>query len=258
MATAVAAPVDAAPGAQLKRLSFVPEVAEKGVHMASAAYATTKAHLPEAVKPKVAQLEERVSSLSAPYVARAQDTSSDLLRAVDSKVREGAGAGPGGWQQGAWGSVGLCRGLAGAARCCIPPRRLPGSALRQLPAYRLTSCSSACARQRLACLHALLHQSCTAPPAPEQPASPTLRPAPLRATALQVDTAVTQAAEMYAANQTYLQQQLEKQKQFHAANLESYRTAREQYLKKVGGVVGALGVCVCGAVGDVGLVGLGA
>ena len=50
---------------------------------------------------------------------------------------------------------------------------------------------------------------------------------------LQVDTVVGQAQQVYQSNTSYLQQQLEKQKQFHAANLESYRAAREQYLKKV-------------------------
>ncbi len=50
---------------------------------------------------------------------------------------------------------------------------------------------------------------------------------------VQVDTVVGQAQQVYQSNTTYLQQQLDKQKQFHASNLESYRAAREQYLKKV-------------------------
>jgi hypothetical protein len=44
------------------------------------------------------------------------------------------------------------------------------------------------------------------------------------------------AGSMYQNNATYLQQQLEKQKQFHSANLESYKAARESYLKKVGSI----------------------
>lgn len=33
-------------------------------------------------------------------------------------------------------------------------------------------------------------------------------------------------------NSAYLQEQLERQRAFHASNLESYRAAREAYLKK--------------------------
>lgn len=50
---------------------------------------------------------------------------------------------------------------------------------------------------------------------------------------LQVDKAVQGASQVYQSNTTYLQQQLEKQKQFHQQNLETYKAAREQYLKKV-------------------------
>ena len=47
-----------------------------------------------------------------------------------------------------------------------------------------------------------------------------------------------QASELYAANSRYLHEQLEKQKEFHEKNLASYRAAREEYLKKVGGRAG--------------------
>lgn len=119
--------------ADLKRLAFVPEVAEKAVNTASSLYSTSKTYVPASLKPRLDGLEEQVGNLSAPYVAKAQDTSSELLKTIDQKV----------------------------------------------------------------------------------------------------DTVVGQAQQVYQSNTSYLQQQLEKQKQFHAANLESYRAAREQYLKKV-------------------------
>lgn len=50
---------------------------------------------------------------------------------------------------------------------------------------------------------------------------------------LQVDRAFAQATEAYKNNAAYLQAQLERQKQFHSQNLESYNAARQQYLKKV-------------------------
>lgn len=117
----------------LKRLAFVPDVAEKAAHTAASVYNTSKTYVPANLKPRLESVEERVSNLSAPYVTKAQDAGSELLKAMDSKV----------------------------------------------------------------------------------------------------DQAVGQASAVYQSNTSYLQQQLDKQKQFHAANLESYRTAREQYLKKV-------------------------
>lgn len=48
-----------------------------------------------------------------------------------------------------------------------------------------------------------------------------------------VDAALTSANRVYADNSAYLQQQLSKQKEFHSSNLETYRQARESYLKKV-------------------------
>lgn len=50
---------------------------------------------------------------------------------------------------------------------------------------------------------------------------------------MQVDQAVVNAQAMYQNNAAFIQQQLEKQKKFHAKNMENYRAAREQYLKKV-------------------------
>jgi len=50
---------------------------------------------------------------------------------------------------------------------------------------------------------------------------------------VQVDQAVQSAQQMYQNNSEYIQGQLEKQRQYHQQNLESYKAAREQYLKKV-------------------------
>lgn len=41
------------------------------------------------------------------------------------------------------------------------------------------------------------------------------------------------AGQVYQNNSAYLQAQIEKQKEFHKHNLEAYKAAREQYLKKV-------------------------
>lgn len=56
----------------------------------------------------------------------------------------------------------------------------------------------------------------------------------LRAADERVDAALNSASKVYTDNTAYLQQQLARQKEFHAANLETYRQAREAYLKKVG------------------------
>ena len=44
---------------------------------------------------------------------------------------------------------------------------------------------------------------------------------------------MNQAQQVYYNNTGYLQEQLQKQKAFHAQNLEAYKSARETYLKKV-------------------------
>ena len=55
----------------------------------------------------------------------------------------------------------------------------------------------------------------------------------LKAADERVDAAVSGAQRAYAANAAYLQEQLARQKEFHAQNLTTYREAREAYLKKV-------------------------
>lgn len=52
-------------------------------------------------------------------------------------------------------------------------------------------------------------------------------------TSLQVEKAVQSASQVYQSNSSYIQEQLDKQRQFHQQNLETYKAAREQYLKKV-------------------------
>lgn len=72
------------------------------------------------------------------------------------------------------------------------------------------------------------------PPAPPRPPPASSAGATLlRAADERVDVALSSASRVYANNSAYLTDQLAKQKQFHAANLETYRTAREAYLKKV-------------------------
>ena len=51
---------------------------------------------------------------------------------------------------------------------------------------------------------------------------------------------ILHSPQAYTRNSEYLSAQLERQRAFHAANLETYRAAREAYLKKV---------CVCGGGG---------
>lgn len=55
----------------------------------------------------------------------------------------------------------------------------------------------------------------------------------LRAADDKVDRAVETAQRVYTDNAAYLEQQLAKQKEFHSQNLESFKTAREAYLRKV-------------------------
>lgn len=49
-------------------------LAGKTQQLATESYTAVKQRLPEAVKPRVEQLEEAVGSAAAPYVHRAQDT----------------------------------------------------------------------------------------------------------------------------------------------------------------------------------------
>lgn len=65
----------------------------------------------------------------------------------------------------------------------------------------------------------------------------------------QVDKAILQASQVYASNSAYVAAQVDRQRAYHAQNLESYRAAREHYLKAVeGGVEYLKRVGITGAV----------
>ena len=74
-----------------KKLGFVEDVAERGVDVAGTAYATAKKYVPQSVRPRLDLVEEQVTSIAAPYVAKAQDAGSTLLKTVDARVRAGRG-----------------------------------------------------------------------------------------------------------------------------------------------------------------------
>lgn len=71
----------------LKKLNFVPEYGTKGYNMAANAYTTAKSYVPSSMKEHVTKVEETVAAVSAPYVTKAQDKGSELLKAVDEQVR---------------------------------------------------------------------------------------------------------------------------------------------------------------------------
>jgi len=70
----------------LKQLHFVPEYGSKGYKMANGAYEAAKAYVPEPLKERLVKVEETVGAATAPYVTKAQDTGTALLKNVDSKV----------------------------------------------------------------------------------------------------------------------------------------------------------------------------
>lgn len=71
----------------LARLQFVPEVGAKSVNVAGNVYNKAKDYVPESLKPQLSKVEESVVNISAPYVAYAQDKSTELLKVADTKVR---------------------------------------------------------------------------------------------------------------------------------------------------------------------------
>ena len=66
----------------LKQLKFVPEYGSKGYTIASNVYENAKTYAPEPVKETLTHLEQK----TAPYIHRATDTGSQILKTVDSKV----------------------------------------------------------------------------------------------------------------------------------------------------------------------------
>lgn len=164
----------------LKKLSFVPENITKGYTIASNVYTTAKSYVPAPLQTHLSRVEETVTAVSAPYISKAQDKGTELLKAVDERVRA--------------------------------PR---GPAPRWLLARRILDGPAAAARWL------------QAPARPFELTSPPSPPAP------QVESAVQGAGQVYQSNTAYLSSQLEKQKAFHHSNMESYKAAREQYLKRV-------------------------
>ncbi|KAK9864202.1 hypothetical protein WJX84_002431 [Apatococcus fuscideae] len=69
----------------LKRLEFVRSYASYFTGLASSAYSTTKAHLPEQLGPTIKTIEDKASAFK-PYVTSAQDKSDSLLKGVDGQV----------------------------------------------------------------------------------------------------------------------------------------------------------------------------
>lgn len=79
--------------AQLKKLGFVPEISSQAATRIGAAYTTAKAYVPASLKPQLERAEVTVSSVSAPYIAKAQDVGSEMLKTVDEKVTNLSAAG---------------------------------------------------------------------------------------------------------------------------------------------------------------------
>lgn len=164
----------------LKKLNFVPEYGTKGYTLATNAYSAAKDKLPVPVQDQLASLETTVTSLSSPYIAKAQDKGTEILKLVDDQVSLETGAeGPAiflGWR----GEHVPCQlHLSSIIPCFSNPIPSP-------------------------------HFIC-----------------------IQIDSAVQSAGQVYQKNSSYIQTQLEKSRELHKHNLESYKAAKEQYLKKV-------------------------
>ena len=67
----------------LKQLNFVPEYGSKGYEMANNAYSTAKTYVPGPLKERLTNME----AVTAPIVNKAADKGTELLKAVDAKVR---------------------------------------------------------------------------------------------------------------------------------------------------------------------------
>ena len=72
--------------ASLKKLNFVPVYGTKGYNLATTAYSSAKGRLPAPVKDKLSSFEETVSEVTAPYIVKAQDKGSEILKIVDDQV----------------------------------------------------------------------------------------------------------------------------------------------------------------------------
>ena len=76
----------------LKKLSFVPEYGTKGYELATNVYSTAKSYVPAPLQDRLTKVEETVTAASAPYITKAQDKGTDLLKVVDSQVSAARGA----------------------------------------------------------------------------------------------------------------------------------------------------------------------
>lgn len=168
----------------LKKLNFVPEYGTKGYNLASNVYSTAKNYVPASFKEQLTKVEESVAAASAPYVTKAQDKGTELLKVMDDQV--------------SYGRYGHSDFLM----------------RRSLPSQNL-----------------LLFLPRSSRPLGVSPEI--FMPIYASISNLQVDKAVHSVGQVYQSNSSYIQTQLEKQRQFHQQNLESYKAAREQYLKKV-------------------------
>jgi hypothetical protein len=70
----------------LKKLNFVPEYGTKGYNLASNVYSTAKSYVPASFKEPLSKVEESVAAASAPYVTKAQDKGTEILKVVDDQV----------------------------------------------------------------------------------------------------------------------------------------------------------------------------
>ena len=70
----------------LKKLNFVPEYGTKGYTIATRTYSAAKDRLPVPVQDQLASLETTVTTMSSPYVAKAQDKGTEILKLVDDQV----------------------------------------------------------------------------------------------------------------------------------------------------------------------------
>lgn len=70
----------------LKRIGFVNDYASSAVSVSSSVYSKARSFVPGFVEPYVRTAEEKTTSISAPYVNWAQDTTSKVLKHVDTHL----------------------------------------------------------------------------------------------------------------------------------------------------------------------------
>jgi len=70
----------------LKKLNFVPEYGSKGYEIATNVYTTAKSYVPAPLQDSLTKVEESVTAATAPYITKAQDKGTDLLKVVDTQV----------------------------------------------------------------------------------------------------------------------------------------------------------------------------